>query len=70
MSSRLKRRIKRMQRQLVMLVEEKGSFSNEEVIRLSQRLDRYIFVAQGYQLFRRNGYSPYTEFYEHSNNLP
>ncbi|MFB0844181.1 Spo0E family sporulation regulatory protein-aspartic acid phosphatase [Paenibacillus oleatilyticus] len=59
MKNRLKRKIKRMRQQLVMLVEEKGSFSNEEVICLSQRLDRYILVAQGYQFskkFRRTRY--------------
>ncbi|WP_081890232.1 aspartyl-phosphate phosphatase Spo0E family protein [Paenibacillus tyrfis] len=53
MKNRLKRKIERLRRQLVMLVEEKGSFSNEEVICLSQRLDRHIFVAQGYQFARK-----------------
>ncbi|MDO3682012.1 aspartyl-phosphate phosphatase Spo0E family protein [Paenibacillus ehimensis] len=43
---KLKRKIRKLQRQLVRLVEKKGSFSDEEVVQLSQRLDRYILMAQ------------------------
>lgn len=42
----LKRKIKKLQQQLVQLFEKKGSFSDEEVVRLSQLLDEYIVIAQ------------------------
>ncbi|WP_088834468.1 aspartyl-phosphate phosphatase Spo0E family protein [Paenibacillus tyrfis] len=38
--------MRKLQRQLVRLVEKKGSFSDKEVVQLSQRLDRYILMAQ------------------------
>ncbi|MCM3271027.1 aspartyl-phosphate phosphatase Spo0E family protein [Paenibacillus elgii] len=46
MNKKLKRKIRKLQRQLVTLVEKKGSFSDEEVVQLSQRLDRHILMAQ------------------------
>ncbi|GLI04803.1 MULTISPECIES: aspartyl-phosphate phosphatase Spo0E family protein [Paenibacillus] len=46
MSMKLEQKIRQLRQQLVRLVEEKGSLSHEEVVQLSQRLDRYILMAQ------------------------
>ncbi|WP_163860388.1 aspartyl-phosphate phosphatase Spo0E family protein [Paenibacillus elgii] len=46
MNRRLTKKIKKLQQQLILLVEQKGSFTDEEVIKLSQCLDQYIFIAQ------------------------
>lgn len=46
MNKKLKRKIRKLRQQLIRLVEKKGSFSDKEVVKLSQRLDRYILVAQ------------------------
>ncbi|WP_082867001.1 aspartyl-phosphate phosphatase Spo0E family protein [Paenibacillus elgii] len=46
MNKMIDRKIKKLKEQLVKLVEEKGSFSNEEVVQLSQHLDQYILIAQ------------------------
>ncbi|WP_163858972.1 aspartyl-phosphate phosphatase Spo0E family protein [Paenibacillus elgii] len=46
MNKKLKRKIRKLQQQLIRLVEKKGSFSDKEVVQLSQRLDRYVLVAQ------------------------
>ncbi|MNH47880.1 Spo0E like sporulation regulatory protein [compost metagenome] len=46
MNKRLARKIKKLRQQLIQLVERKGSFLDEEVVELSQRLDQYILIAQ------------------------
>ncbi|MFB6367735.1 aspartyl-phosphate phosphatase Spo0E family protein [Paenibacillus elgii] len=43
---KLKRKIKKLQQQLIDLVEKKGSFLDGEVIELSQSLDQYILMVQ------------------------
>ncbi|MEC0211710.1 aspartyl-phosphate phosphatase Spo0E family protein [Paenibacillus ehimensis] len=45
-NKKLKRKIRKLRQQLIRLVEKKGSFSDKEVVKLSQRLDRYILMAQ------------------------
>lgn len=42
----INKEIESLRGELVELVNEKGSFNNEEVIQLSERLDRYIAKAQ------------------------
>ncbi|WP_309247955.1 aspartyl-phosphate phosphatase Spo0E family protein [Paenibacillus tyrfis] len=46
MNRRLTQKIKKLQQQLILLVEQKGSFTDQEVIKLSQCLDQYILIAQ------------------------
>ncbi|WP_309599588.1 aspartyl-phosphate phosphatase Spo0E family protein [Paenibacillus tyrfis] len=48
MNRRLAQKIKKLKQQLILLVEQKGSFTDEEVIKLSQCLDQYILMAQKY----------------------
>ncbi|WP_082420366.1 aspartyl-phosphate phosphatase Spo0E family protein [Paenibacillus sp. A3] len=46
MNIKLRRKIKSLRQQLILLVEQKGSFTDEEVVKLSQCLDQYILIAQ------------------------
>ncbi|WP_127484679.1 aspartyl-phosphate phosphatase Spo0E family protein [Paenibacillus ehimensis] len=50
MNRRLRRKIKRLRQQPIRLVEQKDSFTDEEVVKLSQCLDQYILVAQKFLL--------------------
>ncbi|MED4600779.1 aspartyl-phosphate phosphatase Spo0E family protein [Paenibacillus validus] len=42
----LKRRLERMQIQLYRLVEQRGSFVDPQVVKLSQQIDRLVLTIQ------------------------
>ncbi|MEK8128450.1 Spo0E family sporulation regulatory protein-aspartic acid phosphatase [Paenibacillus filicis] len=42
----LKRRLERMQIQLYLLVEQRGSFVDPQVVELSQQIDRLVLTIQ------------------------
>ncbi|SDC52888.1 Spo0E like sporulation regulatory protein [Paenibacillus sp. UNCCL117] len=42
----LKRRLESMQHQLYMLVEQRGSFVDPQVVELSQQIDRLVLTIQ------------------------
>lgn len=46
--------IEDLRRELVRLVQEKGSFTDEVVVELSQRLDGYIYAIQSDRHKRSN----------------
>lgn len=46
--------IEDLRRELVRLVQEKGSFTDEVVVELSQRLDGYIYAIQSGRYIRSN----------------
>ncbi|UFJ41485.1 aspartyl-phosphate phosphatase Spo0E family protein [Brevibacillus humidisoli] len=55
-SEELQKTTELLRQQLVQLTLERGSFLNDDVIKLSQWLDQYIVVIQNYSALTGKGY--------------